>query len=250
MFGIFKKKDKEPKTPEEQLVEEVKEQEESKSFFSKALEKTIGNIATIVPKKKEKIEFDTIEELLIEADMEYEIVELAMDGLPEMITREQLRHRLVSLFEHAPDVDMEKNILLYLPLDMEVDVRGLINYLRRKKNYNIFVPYMIGETFKIVPYRLPLSKKKYNILEPNNSNFKYNVELDLAIVPIVGCDDSFRRVGFGVGFYDRFFASLKKKPKVVFTQLCLCKSTNILTQDHDVQADYIITNKGILWKKS
>jgi 5-formyltetrahydrofolate cyclo-ligase len=148
------------------------------------------------------------------------------------------------------EFEKAKNILLYLPLGMEVDVRGLINYLRKKKNYNIFVPYMIGETFKIVPYRLPVTKKKYNIMEPNNSNFKYNVELDLAIVPIVGCDDSFRRVGFGVGFYDRFFASLKKKPKVAFTQLCLCKSQNILTQDHDVQADYIITNKGILWKRS
>lgn len=142
-----------------------------------------------------------------------------------------------------------KNILLYLPLGMEVDVRGLINTLRRKKKYNIFVPFMVGETFKIVPYRLPLEVKKYNIKEPKNSDFKYNVELDLAIVPIVGCDDSFRRIGFGVGFYDRFFASLKKKPKVIFTQLCLCKSKNILTQSHDVQADYIITNKGILWNK-
>lgn len=142
-----------------------------------------------------------------------------------------------------------KNILIYLPLDMEVDVRGLIKSLRKKKKYNIFVPYMIGETFKIVPYRLPLEKKKYNIKEPRNSNFKYNVDLDLAIVPIVGFDDSFRRVGFGVGFYDRFFSSLKKKPRVIFTQLCLCKSINILTQFHDVQADYIITNKGILWNR-
>ena len=38
--------------------------------------------------------------------MEYEIIEKAMDGLPEMITRKQLKHRLVMLFEHAPDVDL------------------------------------------------------------------------------------------------------------------------------------------------
>ncbi len=38
--------------------------------------------------------------------MEYEIIEKkAMDGLPEMISRAQLRHRLVMLFEHAPKID-------------------------------------------------------------------------------------------------------------------------------------------------
>ncbi|MFA6789027.1 MAG: signal recognition particle-docking protein FtsY [Arcobacteraceae bacterium] len=78
---------------------------DKKGFFSKALEKTLGNIKHIVPLKKEKIAFDEIEEILIESDMEYEIIEKAMDGLPEMISREQLRHRLVMLFEHAPKID-------------------------------------------------------------------------------------------------------------------------------------------------
>jgi fused signal recognition particle receptor len=152
MFGIFKKKDKEPKTPEEQLVEEVKEQEESKSFFSKALEKTIGNIATIVPKKKEKIEFDVIEELLIEADMEYEIVELAMDGLPEMITREQLRHRLVSLFEHAPDVDMENLPRPFIQLIIGVNGAGktttIAKLANKYKKANQKVILGAGDTFR------------------------------------------------------------------------------------------------------
>ncbi len=86
--------------------EEEKQEEDSKGFFSKALEKTFGNIKTVIPTKKEKIAFEDIEEMLIEADMEYEIIEKAMDGLPEEITRKQLRHRLVMLFEHAPDVDL------------------------------------------------------------------------------------------------------------------------------------------------
>ena len=79
---------------------------EKKSFFSRALEKTFATIKTVVPQKKEKISFDDIQELLIEADMEYEIIEKAMNGLPEEITRKQLRHRLIMLFEHAPKVDL------------------------------------------------------------------------------------------------------------------------------------------------
>ncbi len=88
-----------------EIPEKTESKEDKKGFFARALEKTVNNFKAIVPKQKEKIEFDIIEELLIEADMEYEIVEKAMDGLPELITRPQLRHRLVSLFEHAPEVD-------------------------------------------------------------------------------------------------------------------------------------------------
>ncbi|WP_083657223.1 signal recognition particle-docking protein FtsY [Poseidonibacter parvus] len=140
MFSFFKKKKEEPKVeleikeefPKEESLEKVseikeeiqevqeiekveeiekaldskEETNENKGFFSRALEKTFASIKTVVPTKKEKIDFDDIEEMLIEADMEYEIIEKAMDGLPDEITRKQLRHRLVMLFEHAPDVDL------------------------------------------------------------------------------------------------------------------------------------------------
>ncbi|MDD2698623.1 MAG: 5-formyltetrahydrofolate cyclo-ligase [Arcobacteraceae bacterium] len=144
-------------------------------------------------------------------------------------------------------IEKPKSILLYIPLDMEVNVRSLINILRREKNYKVYVPLMMGNSLKVVPYRLPLNKQKYNIYEPNDSSLR--VKIDLAIVPIVGTDDTFRRVGFGVGFYDRFFASLDYRPKIVFTQLCLCQSKTTLTQIHDIKSDYIITNKGTIWKR-
>lgn len=133
MFGIFKKKERE-KPSDEQVQEEIVEQQESKNFFSKALEKTINNLATIVPKKKEKIEFDTIEELLIEADMEYGIVELAMDGLPNMISRDQLRHRLISLFEHAPYIDMDNLPKPFIQLIIGVNGAGKTTTIAKLTN--------------------------------------------------------------------------------------------------------------------
>lgn len=134
-----------------------------------------------------------------------------------------------------------KNILLYVPLGTEVDVKPLINKLRKYKNKNIYVPYMSGLSFKIVKYRLPLKVKKFGIKEPNNSFFKPH-KIDMAIVPIVGVDVLGKRVGFGKGMYDRFFDSLSYKPTIVFTQLTLCKSDKILCENHDIQADYIITS--------
>ena len=118
MFGLFKKN---VETPDENIHIEEQEQVEKKGFFSRALEKTVGNLKSIIPEKKEKIEFDVIEEILIEADMEYEIIEKAMDGLPLVITRAQLRHRLVSLFEHAPVIDRSNMPTPYIELIIGVN---------------------------------------------------------------------------------------------------------------------------------
>ena len=134
-----------------------------------------------------------------------------------------------------------KNILLYIPLGIEVDVRPLIKTLRKKKNINVYVPFMEADSFKIVKYRLPLYKKKFGIKEPNNSFFKAR-KIDLAIIPVVGIDKLGKRIGFGKGMYDRFFGNLNYKPTMVFTQLILCKSEKILSDNYDIQADYIITN--------
>ncbi len=132
-----------------------------------------------------------------------------------------------------------ENILLFLPMQIEVDIKPLILKLRKEQK-NIYVPYMFGDSFKIVKYRLPLQKKKFGIYEPNNSFCKAN-KIDIAIVPIVGVDSINKRIGYGKGMYDRFFDRLNYKPKIVFTQLVLCKSEKILSDNYDIQADYIIT---------
>ena len=146
---------------------------------------------------------------------------------------------VIKKLENFINRSKSKNILLYIPLGIEVDVKPLINKLR--KDRNVYVPYMEGDSFKIVKYRLPLQKKKFGIKEPNNSFMKPQ-KIDLAIVPVVGVDAIGKRIGYGKGMYDRFFSRLSYKPTLVFTQLILCKSDKILSENYDIQADYIITN--------
>ncbi|MEA3513657.1 MAG: signal recognition particle-docking protein FtsY [Campylobacterota bacterium] len=142
MFGIFNKKDKKTNIEEidknssslENIEENIEKTDTKKNFFSRALEKTVLNIKSIVPTKKEKIEFDIIEELLIEADVEYEIIEKAMDGLPDFITREQLRHRLVMLFEHAPKIDEENLPKPYCELIIGVNGAGKTTTIAKLAN--------------------------------------------------------------------------------------------------------------------
>ncbi|WP_419773439.1 signal recognition particle-docking protein FtsY [Halarcobacter sp.] len=171
MFSFFKKKKEEEKKVEEEVVlqeqeketpleekpkevieEKVEEETSSKGFFSKALSKTFENIKSVVPQRKEKIAFEDIEEMLIEADMEYEIIEKAMDGLPEEITRKQLRHRLVMLFEHAPDVDLSNLPKPFVRLIIGVNGAGktttIAKLANRAKNEGKSVILGAGDTFR------------------------------------------------------------------------------------------------------
>jgi len=139
-----------------------------------------------------------------------------------------------------------KNILIYLPLDFESDLRPLIK--RTRKRYNFYLPFMQDVSFKMVPFRLPIKKYRFNIKQSGNSIFKI-FKIDTVVVPTVGIDDSFRRVGFGKGMYDRFFDSLDYRPKIIFIQPGLCRCPGIVTSEHDIDGDFLITPEALFFKR-
>lgn len=141
-----------------------------------------------------------------------------------------------------------KTILFYQPLKFEVNISKVLMMMRRKSN--VYIPFMEGKSFKMVDYRLPLSKKKFNIFEAGNTIKKIN-KIDIAIVPALGVDVNLQRIGFGKGMYDRFFARLKKKPYTIFIQADLCHIKEKICDSYDVSCDLLITpRKNIVAKKS
>jgi len=130
-----------------------------------------------------------------------------------------------------------KKILFYYPLGFEANI--LDSLITKRKNCELFIPFMEGESFKMVPFRLPLKKKKFGIYEAGNTirNIK---KIDIAIVPAVGVDGNLQRIGFGKGMYDRFFAKLRKKPYTIFVQSRLCYTRENLCDHYDVAADILL----------
>ncbi|MDQ1264272.1 MAG: 5-formyltetrahydrofolate cyclo-ligase [Campylobacterota bacterium] len=131
-----------------------------------------------------------------------------------------------------------KRVLVYNSLEFEANITKSIKKLRKK--CDIFVPFMQGESFKMVPFRLPLKKNRFGIYEAGKS-LKNIYKIDIAIVPIVGIDGNLQRVGFGKGMYDRFFAKLKKRPYTIFVQTKLCYTKEIICDDYDIACDVLIT---------
>jgi fused signal recognition particle receptor len=71
-------------------------------FIKKSLSKTAEAIKTVAPKKKISFSKDEIEDILLEADVEYELIELILEQTyQEKITREILRSKLLATLAHT-----------------------------------------------------------------------------------------------------------------------------------------------------
>ena len=86
---------------------------------------------------------------------------------------------------------------------------------------------------------------KYNITEPINPIWIENDKIDLVITPLLAFDLKGYRVGYGKGFYDRFFASLHKDVKRIGISLFMpCKSIENIT-DQDIPLTHCVTPNKI-----
>ncbi|MGD9969098.1 MAG: 5-formyltetrahydrofolate cyclo-ligase [Sulfuricurvum sp.] len=135
-----------------------------------------------------------------------------------------------------------QSVLGYWPLGFEADLRKIL--LENRCVRKVYLPFMEGVSFKMVPLRLPLERKAFGIFEPRDTIYKIN-KIDVAIVPAVGVDGSLGRVGFGKGMYDRFFPTLKIRPYTIFIQSQECKTKRFLCDDYDVRADLLITPRQV-----
>lgn len=139
-----------------------------------------------------------------------------------------------------------RSVLLYIPLEIEANITQVIRFFRRK--CNVYVPFMEGISFKMVKYKLPLYKKRFNIMEPKNS-FAVKPKIDVVIVPVIGVDGAFKRIGFGKGMYDRFFESFSSKPTILFVQREVCFTQTIVSEEHDIEADIYLTPYKTILKR-
>ncbi len=120
-------------------------------FFKKGLKKTNDAIKEVVPKKQSKLDIDTVEDLLLEADMSYELVENVINGLPQTVNRVQLFNSLISLFIYEPK---EKNSDAKPFVEMIIGVNGagktttIAKLAQRYKNSGQKVMLGAGDTFR------------------------------------------------------------------------------------------------------
>lgn len=71
-------------------------------FFKKGLNKTAEAIKTVIPAKKKKISKEELEDILLESDVHYDLIEKILSEIPyDEIKRDQLESKLLACFNWA-----------------------------------------------------------------------------------------------------------------------------------------------------
>lgn len=161
----------------------------------------------------------------------------ARNRLPQDLKMHYDREILYNLFDLQGFCNY-KNYFVYLSYKSEVSTVELIKYLL-SSGKNVFVPKVFGEEMKAVKYALPLNKNSFGIYEPEKDEFA--TKTDVCITPLAAADKNFNRVGYGKGYYDKFF----EKHDCVKIGLCYSSQVfdEIEKEKNDVALDVLITEK-------
>ena len=73
------------------------------NIFKKVLGKTTDAIKDVAPSKRKDIPKDEFEDILLEADVQYDLVERLLESLPNKINRIQAFNSLISIFQYESD---------------------------------------------------------------------------------------------------------------------------------------------------
>ncbi len=137
-------------------------------------------------------------------------------------------------------IKKSKKILTYVSTKEEIDTIRIIKYFINKKE--IYVPTIENDLINF--YRIKslndLKVGKYKILEPISQGKITNFKNAVCITPGICFSKNHYRIGYGKGFYDKFFA----KNKVYSIGLCYkkCLINNLSLDKYDIIVDKLITD--------
>lgn len=131
-------------------------------------------------------------------------------------------------------------ILIYVSNNEEVNTLNIINYFLSFKK--VAVPRIDNNimNFYIINSLDELKKGYFNILEPITNNKVLSYSNSVCITPGICFDNNGYRVGYGKGFYDKFFS----KNNIYKIGLCYkeCIIENIIIDKYDINVDEIIND--------
>jgi len=134
------------------------------------------------------------------------------------------------------------SIALYYPINKEVNVLPLIEELLKNQK-KVYLPKVFGKQMKMAKVKSlnRLTKSKFNIPEPIDDEF--SSKIDVYIIPAVAYDLKGYRIGYGGGYYDRYFLQNTKTYLigVVFNFQLI---NSFPTYLNDIRVDLIVNEKS------
>ena len=151
------------------------------------------------------------------------------------ITSKQIHENLKknSLFTNA------QNIACYFPIGSEINTHDImLDILKQGKN--LLLPRIIDDDieFYIISNLEKLEKGNFESMEPKD-NCEKAKKIDCILIPTVGVSKLGVRLGYGMGYYDRFLSSTDAVKISLTYSKQIVKS--IPSDSHDIKIDWIVT---------
>jgi len=179
-------------------------------------------------------------------------------SLRDSLTEEEMESKSELIQENLfnlPEFKKAKTILFYVSTRNEVKTEQMIkSALKQGKRVVIPLSDMKGRKLilsELKDFDKELETGTFNILEPKKEFFRLvsPEEIDFIIVPGIAFDKDGDRIGYGMGFYDKFLNSLKKRIPTVGLAYEFQVVDDIPADDKDVTVDKIVTEKKIIKSK-
>ncbi len=134
-----------------------------------------------------------------------------------------------------------ESFFVYLSFGSEAGTGELIRALL-SRGKQVCAPRIDGETMRAVPYGEHLEKGKYGILQPPNGEER---PCSIALTPLLAFDGEGFRLGYGGGYYDRWFAA---HPDVLRVGLSYegQRVERLPREETDVRLHAVVTELGVL----
>ena len=157
----------------------------------------------------------------------------------------QLRETLFETKEYKNS----KVVFVYVSMGDEINTIEILKKLFEDKKV-VAVPKIFKDSKRMEALRIDSfddlnQKGAFGILEPSFDAENISELIDLTIVPGLAFESSGKRVGYGGGYYDKFFKVYPRSKKVA-----LCYDYQIVedtySQDYDQAVDKIISESRII----
>lgn len=129
----------------------------------------------------------------------------------------------------------------------EVDTNFFLEYFF-KNNIRVFVPKVVDEQLISIEIteESALLENSWGIKEPVENIDSGIKDFDLILVPLLYADSFGNRVGYGKGFYDRFFSEIKPNNLKIGLNFFSPEELIDDVAPFDIALDYLVTPTAVL----
>lgn len=162
-----------------------------------------------------------------------------------------LSKKIMENFLNSDAYKKSKNIMAFINFGTEPSMQELIEHIISEGKI-ISIPITFKEEKKILPSRMisfnDLEKGVYGILTPKQDKIDYidPLHLDLVITPGVAFDMKGYRIGYGGGYYDRFFEKYAKIYRMGYAFSFQVIDGEVPRNDTDLPIDSLVSDEKII----